>query len=281
MDQSALLRHLAEAYDSLETVSLAPKGRMSNGSRASPRGDVSVLTDFKPVSSISKPSAGRAQRPTSAPAGIFPDEYLFGTPRTDAHALTLPSAMPATPPTMLSNAAPVKHAVPTQHRVPVLQGIREDEVAAPSLPARSPRNKATVQPEEQPLYKLDLAYLSGTAATEKAGTQTLVASPPHAAPRAASASSPRKFQTTPSTETGTSNRAVSTPDAASSPRYVYTGQRRQNRTDPNSPYLTWQYKLSLKHVVTSQGEYGYFAKTLARTRRKQSKLREKQLNSTK
>jgi hypothetical protein len=280
MDQSALLRHLAEAYDSLETVSLAPKGRTGTGSRASPRAEASVLTEFRPVSSMSKSRGGGARRPTSAPAGSFPEEYLFGTPRADTNALTLPAPRGATQ-VVLSGGVPAKPVLPAHQKVPVLQGIREDQVVAVAKPAPSPRRKSPTRPdpEQQHLYKLDLAYLSGVTATE-AAAETFLASQPETTPRTATASSPRKFHTT-STVNGTSSRTASAHDAVSSPRYVYTGQRRQYRTDPHSPYLTCQYKLSLKHVVTSQGEYGFFAKTLARTRRQQSRLREKQLNSTK
>ena len=60
------------------------------------------------------------------------------------------------------------------------------------------------------------------------------------------------------------------------PRFVYTGQRRQQHTDPTSAVLTTQYRSARKHTTTSAEEYGLFVKQFSRTVQKQSKLYEKQ-----
>jgi hypothetical protein len=152
-----------------------------------------------------------------------------------------------------------------QVHIPTLSGISEGArpLKGSFLADKTPKKQHFQHYNASPAYKLD------TTEAAVGGTSSPVApSPPQSTP-----SSARTHRTQYSKANGTVSQVQG---SAASPQFVYTGQRRQMRTDPDGVILNYQYKISKKHITTTQGEYGFFAKSIARQAKQNARLYNKQ-----
>jgi len=183
-------------------------------------------------------------------------------PRTIAKMMTSPSR-PASAPSGRSFVSPRTTKKQQQHQQS-LRGAFNSQMKSPEQ-SKFQYKYSVLDPTTTARSELDSARSTGSTSPRPSTTGSRNTRPSTAASRTY-----REFNTTVN--------GVTSPLKGSNaaPRFVYTGQPRQMRTDPDSVALRNGYKIAQRHTVTSHAEYGLFVKNLQKTIKKESDLVNKQ-----